>query len=545
MKKKSGSLEARVIFIAITIIFISFLIIPMMFMLLKTVQGTDGSIFSNFINIFNKKGFGQSVINSVVVSLVSAIITTILAFFMAYTIHFTNLSNKIKGFIKKAVVLPMLLPTITYGFAIIYSFGKQGLITKIFGMQFFDIYGFQGLLLGYIVYTLPISFLLIHNTMGYIDKKFLIVSRVMGDTTKKTFWMTIIRPLLGTFVASLVQCFTLAFTDYGIPAAIGGEYQVVASTLYNEMLGSIPNFNQGAVVALVMLIPSIISISLIRYIEKYNIRYDKVSKVESKKNKVRDVLCLLYSSTILITIFAIFAVIFVVAFVKGWPYDTSFTLDNFKNVFGDPTLIGVYKNSLLLAGFSALFGTLLAYGGALVTTRSKLPAIYKRIIEGFALITNTIPGMVIGIAYLLLFSGTSLQNTLLILIISNVIHFFSTPYLMMKNSLEKMNASFEVTAKLMGDSWFKTLIRVITPNAKNTLIEVFSYYFVNAMVTVSAVIFLAGAMTMVITTKIKELQHFANFSEIFVLSILILVTNVIAKAIFRAIEIYNEKRIKA
>ena len=82
---------------------------------------------------------------------------------------------------------------------------------------------------------------------------------------------------------------------------------------------------------------------------------------------------------------------------------------------------------------------------------------------------------------------------------------------MMKGGLEKLNASWETTARLMGDSWLKTVVRIITPNAFSTLVEVFSYYFVNAMVTVSAVIFIAGARTMVITAKIKELQHFADY----------------------------------
>ena len=85
---------------------------------------------------------------------------------------------------------------------------------------------------------------------------------------------------------------------------------------------------------------------------------------------------------------------------------------------------------------------------------------------------------------------------------------------------------------LMGDSWSKTILRVVTPNAMSTILEVFSYYFVNAMVTVSAVAFLAGARTMmVLTTKIKELQYYNKFNEVFVLSLLILVTNLVAKAI--------------
>ena len=113
---------------------------------------------------------------------------------------------------------------------------------------------------------------------------------------------------------------------------------------------------------------------------------------------------------------------------------------------------------------------------------------------------------------------------------------------MMKNSLSKMCASWETTAMLMGDNWFKTIIRVVTPNAKFTIMEVFSYYFINAMVTISAVIFIVGARTMVITTKIKELQHYAKFDDIFTLSLLILATNLIVKGIFAFISKNQEKK---
>ena len=187
---------------------------------------------------------------------------------------------------------------------------------------------------------------------------------------------------------------------------------------------------------------------------------------------------------------------------------------------------------MFVAAATAALGTIAAYGSALVTARSRISQKAKDIIEGIALVTNTIPGMVLGLAFLFLFSGTSLQNTFLLIIICNVVHFFSTPYLMMKSSLGKMNASWETTAMLMGDSWAKTILRIVTPNALSTIIEVFSYYFINAMVTISAVIFIAGARTMVITTKIKELQYYNKFNEVFVLSLLILATNVIGKFAF-------------
>ena len=527
--------EIKVIFILLAVFFLAFLALPMIMVLARsfTADGEAGITFSNYMEVLAGKGFLQALGNSLLISVCSALVTTVLAFILAYTIHYTNVGRRYKKLVEKAAVLPMLLPTITYGFAIIYSFGNEGLLTKLFGRKLFDIYGFNGLLLGYVIYTLPISFMLLHNAMGYIDKRFMIVSRLMGDSPLQTFRMTILTPLLGTLAASFIQTFFLCFTDFGIPASVGGRFEVIASVLYTEMLGSVPDFGNGAVVALVMIIPSIVSITVLHILEKYNVRYNKISPIELKKGRKRDAAFAVLSALILLGVFSVFAVMFVVPFVDEWPYRISFTMEHVRAVFEDNTLLGVYTNSLMVAVITALAGTLLSYGAALVTARSTVSGMLKSVIESIALVTNTIPGMVIGLAYLFAFTGTSLQNTFAILIICNIVHFFSTPYLMMKNSLSKMNASWETTAMLMGDNWMKTIVRVVTPNALSTLLEVFSYYFVNAMVTVSAVIFLAGARTMVITTKIKELQYFNKYNEIFVLSLLILATNLIGRELFR------------
>ena len=530
MKKRN--IEVKIIWVLILAMFAMFLVYPLGLLLTKSFETESGVGIANYLEIFQTNGFLQALGNSFLIAALSALVATIFAFAMAYTVNYTRLPKGYKRAVKALAVLPMLLPTITYGFAIIYSFGKQGLFTRMFGRQFFDIYGPAGLLIGYVIYTMPISFMLLNNTMGYIDKKYMVVSRVMGDSALRTFLETVARPLVGTLAVSFIQCFFLCFTDFGIPASVGGKFEVVASILYNQMLGSVPDFQNGAVVAMLMLMPSIISILIIAWLEKYNVRYMKISQIELEKNLVRDGGLAAATTVMILAVLSIFSVIIIVPFVKGWPYDMRFTLEHVQSVFADQGLTMVYKNSLYVAILTALFGTLMAYGAALVTARSEISGRAKGIIEGIASVTNTIPGMVLGIAFMLGFTGTSLQNTFLIMIVCNLVHFFATPYMMMKNSLSKMNGSWEKTARLMGDSWVKTLIRVITPNALSSLLEVFGYYFINAMVTVSAVIFLAGARTMVITTKIKELQHFAKFNEIFVLSLLILITNGIAKLVF-------------
>lgn len=61
-----------------------------------------------------------------------------LAFLLAYTVNCTNVPKGLKKAVTLLTQMPMLLPTITYGFAIIYSFGRQGLLTELLGFQPFD-----------------------------------------------------------------------------------------------------------------------------------------------------------------------------------------------------------------------------------------------------------------------------------------------------------------------------------------------------------------------------------------------------------------------
>ena len=102
---------------------------------------------------------------------------------------------------------------------------------------------------------------------------------------------------------------------------------------------------------------------------------------------------------------------------------------------------------------------------------------------------------------------------------------------MAKEALQKMNLNWENTAKLMGDSWLKTVWRILIPNSRVTIIDIFAYYFFNSMVTISAVIFLTSANTMVITAKLKELQHFGRFNDIFMLSLFLLIINLIMQGL--------------
>lgn len=201
----------------------------MLIILAQSLSDGGGLTLDVYKSLIMVDGVGKIFIDSILVSALSAIITTILAFLISYTINYTNLSKRLKKLISTLVMIPMLLPTITYGFAIIYTYGRQGLATQIFGRRIIDVYSMQGLIFGFVIYILPISFMLINNAMKYIDKKYITVSRLLGDNKSKMFLTTVLRPLTANLAISFIQSFTLSFTDYGILASIAGNIELIST----------------------------------------------------------------------------------------------------------------------------------------------------------------------------------------------------------------------------------------------------------------------------------------------------------------------------
>ncbi len=534
--------ELKLSFLLCALFLALILAYPLFSILRLAFIGEQGFTLSYITDALTRDSFYTAFLNSFKVSALVALLATAIGFFAAYGLSFCAFKNKTRSLIEVVLLLPLFLPSITYGFAVIYSFGRQGLITRAIGQLPFSIYGFAGLVIAGVIYTLPPAFMIMQNSFAYVDRNFVTVSKVMGDGLLRQFYQTALRPTLGSLVSAFILAFFLNFTDFGIPTSIAGRYDVIATRLYATMMGAVPDFNNGSVIALSMLIPSIISVVILRRCSRLNFRYNKISKEPPAPNRLRDTCFGTFYALLSLLLIGVFAIIFIVPFVKSWPYQAYFTLDTIRRVFAENDIAGTYINSLGVAAASALCGTALCYLAGMVNARSKLPGWCKALMDIFAMVTNIVPGMVLGVGFLFAFSGTALANTFAILVLANVVHFFTTPYLMAQQAFSKMNAGFETTAALMGDTWFQTLRRVVIPNSFGTILQMFSYLFVNSMVTISAIVFLVGAYTQVTTSKIKELQYFEKFDAIFTLSVLIFITNVAVKLLIDGYGAYQRHR---
>lgn len=510
-----------------------FLIRPFIFL--------DGALtLYHYKDILTNPEITNALFNSLKVSSTAAMVTTILAFFMSYTLHMTRASTWTHSYIKNMTLLPMFVPTITYGFILMYLFGNEGILSNILSELPFTIYGKNGLFIGYIIYTLPAAYLIISNAFNYIDHRFYYISSLMKDGKMRRFYHTLLRPLFIPIGNAFILSFILSFTDFGIPASIGADYNVISITLYQMILGSIPKFAEGAVIAMLMLIPAIIGFIFLTIIEKWNVQQRAISHKNLPLRKWHDRFVNVCAITIATVILLIFLVMFIVPFTQDYPYQLDFTLTHIISVINDEILLDVYIQSLFVAIATAFFGTLISFASALITVRTKVKG--KQSLNIMSLITNTVPGMILGLSYLLLFQNSSIKGTFLIVIISIIVHYFTTPYVMAKGALEKLDQSWDVTSSLLQDQWYETIFKIILPNMKTTIIEMMNYYFINAMVTISGVIFLVSTSTQLVSTEINQLQHFNRFTDIFILSILILITNVCIRSISSCWLKYRERR---
>lgn len=249
-KKRIKNAELWAILVLVCLLFLIFLGIPVIRLFAKSFWTGTSVTAEYYTSVLTQQNFLRVLGNSFAVSAAAAVASVVIAFVMAYAIHHTNLPGWSKRLLQAMATLPMFLPTITYGFAIIYSFGKQGLLTKLFDRQIYNIYGFGGLLVGYVIYTIPVAFLLIHNTMGYIDKKTLIVSK------------TILRVVTPNAASSLIEVFSYYFISAMVTISalvfIAGARTMVLMTKIKQ-LQYINKYNEVFVLSLLILVTNLVA----------------------------------------------------------------------------------------------------------------------------------------------------------------------------------------------------------------------------------------------------------------------------------------------
>lgn len=367
---------------------------------------------------------------------------------------------------------------------------------------------------------------MIMNILKFEDAAPYEAATVLGIPKWRQF-LSITLPYVGKPMISVIfSVFTLSFTDYGVPLMVGGKFKTLPMVLYQEVIGQL-NFDKGCVYGSILLIPAVLAF-LLDLANKNESNGAFVTKpFDIAPNRFRD-----RGALVCTTALAMFSVLpilsfVVLAFVKKYPTDMSFTLEHISDTFRMRG--GIYlMNSVGIALCVAVIGVVVAILMAYITARTDLRGV--RALHLIAMATGAIPGVVLGLAYVLFFKGSPIYGTLAILIVANTVHFFSSPYLMMYNAFSKVNENLESVAATLGIGRVRLLKDILLPRCRDTVGEMFSYFFVNSMMTISAVAFLAAARTKPIALMINQFEAQGQMEAAAVVSLMILVVNITVKA---------------
>lgn len=475
--------------------------------------------------VLSTSSFGAAVFNSVVSAAIGMAVSVALALTAALCLARSNVRHREAWTV--ALTLPMLIPSIAHGMGLVYLFGSNGIVTNFFGTSW-SIYGMQGIVLGSLLYSFPPSFLMLYDTLRYEDCSVYDAADVMGVPRRSQFCRITLPFLAKPLISAMFASFTLIITDYGVPIMVGGKCTTLSVLMYQEVIGRL-NFDAGIAIGVVLLVPAIAAfIADLLTSGEGRLGFSAHPK-RIGDNLGRDVASHAFLATLVLFLASPLVTFAIIAFVVKYPIDMTFTLANIDRamVFGMASYLG---NSIIVAVAVSVIGSALSWLAAYVSTRT--PGTFGRALHLICITTMAIPGLVLGLSYMLLFKGSVIYGTIGILILVNLVHFFASPYLMARNALGKLNSSLESVGQTLGIPRSRMILDVLLPQTRETVVEMAGYYFVNCMVTISAVAFLANVSHMPLALLISDFDTQMLVECAALVSIVIFVTNVLAKALF-------------
>ncbi len=529
VNKNKGYFSLKYLLVAYLLISV---VLPIIY-LFSSIRG------KNISEVLSSAQFVPMLKNSVVTTVIATVISIVLSFFLAWLLNRSNI--KFKSIFVVLFTLPMLIPSISHGMGLVFLFGDNGIVTNLLGLNI-GLYGYKGIVMGSVLYSFPVSFLMFNDSFQYEDYTIYEAAKCLGMSKFRQFISITLPSMRRTIVSAILAVFTMIFTDYGVSLMTGGTDMTLPVFMYREVIGMM-NFSGGAVIGVILLLPAMIAFIMDLKNSGINASGSTVTKAYLiEENKTRDILVyIIFAVVIFLLCLPIFAFV-LLSFVKQYPVDMSLSFENAKKLLSSG--IGQYfVNSVAIALLTSLLGTCLSYFSAYITARSQ-KSVPNGMLHFISMLSLAVPGIVLGLSYVLTFKNVPIYGTIFILVVVNIAHFFSSPYLLAYNSLSKFNPNLEDVADTLGINRMKLLFSVYIPGTKATIVEMYSYFFVNAMITISAVSFLMNFRTMPLSLMIPQLESQSFIEGTAMVSLLILIINLVEKGIAFAVKKVAEKEEK-
>ncbi|WP_084301920.1 ABC transporter permease subunit [Desulfonatronovibrio hydrogenovorans] len=484
---------------------IVFVLYPLIHILGRSFQTPDGIGLSNYFSVLGNQRFLGLVYNSFEVTLVTTGLTVILAFIFAFAIQRTNVP--IKNLFRLIALIPLFAPSLVQAQGLLLLLGRNGLINRTLGTEF-SIYGYWGIVISSVLYVFPYAFLIFSASLAMADNRLYESSRILGAGPWRTFMTVTLPSARFALMASTFVVFTLVITDFGNPMVIGGDYNVLATEVYNQVIGQ-ANFELGTVIGMVLLVPVALAVAVEKFFYKNNQHQlsDHAKPMVILPHKLRDTVFTFYSGLICLCILAVVGIVIFASFTHLWPYRMDFSLRHYA--FDVQNGIQPLWNSIYVGLMAAGIGVVAAGLGAYVTERFK--TFLDSPLYFLCIVPAAVPGMVLGLGYILAFNNPSnpvhaIYGSLLLIAICNVYYYHAQGFLIASTSMKQISSTYDEASATLGGTFIRTIRKITLPIMWPTLVGVAVFFFMRSMVTLSAVIFLITPSSQVAAVSVLLLE---------------------------------------
>jgi iron(III) transport system permease protein len=529
-----------------------FLALPLATILGKSLESADGAFvgLANFSSYLATPSLRQSLWNSVWVSAVVTLVTVPLAFGFAYGLARSCMPAK--GLYRTLTLVPLLAPSLLSALSLIYWFGNQGAalgVLKALGFQ--SIYGAPGVVLAECFAVFPHALMILIAALSLADARLYEAADALGTATRRKFFtITLPGAKYGLISAALVS-FTLVMTDFGIPKVIGGNFNMLATDVFKLVIGQ-QDFQRGAVVGLLLLTPAVLTFVVDWFVQRKQTAMLSARAVPLRPKPARgfDAAMTAYCTLIAALMLAMIGMAVFASFATYWPYNLAPSLKHYTMGFVDAEVGDAFVNSLELAAGTAVFGTAICFVGAYMLEKTRGAAPLRPVVRLLAMLPMAVPGLVLGLGYIFFFNLPTnplngLYHTLALLTICTIVHFYTTGHLTAVTALKALDAEFEAVSASLKVPFYKTFWRVTLPICTPALFDIARYFFINAMTTISAVVFLYSPDTKLASVTILNLDEAGDAGPAAACAVLIAVASTIASLLFMGFGRWIERSTQA
>jgi iron(III) transport system permease protein len=543
---------AHVALLVVALVLAAFLALPLLTILMQAVQGKDGQFvgLANFIDYAQSPSLLQSLWNSLWVSAVVTAVAVPLAFGFAYAL--TRSCMRLKPLFRGITLIPLLAPSLLSAISLIYWFGNQGVLKGwMNGIGIAEIYGAPGIVVAECFAVFPHALMILITALSLSDARLYEAADAMGTTAQRKFFtITLPGAKYGLISAALVT-FTLVITDFGIPKVIGGSFNVLATDVFKLVIGQ-QDFSKGAVVAILLLAPALLTYAVDNYVSHRQTAMLTARAVpyRPKRSPRYDAAMTLYCSAIAFLVLAMLGMAIFASFASFWPYNLSPSLRHYVMGLVDAEVGVAFVNSLKVAAGTAVCGTALVFCGAYLLEKTKGMDGLRAIVRLLAMLPMAVPGLVLGLGYIFFFNAPDnplnfLYHSLALLTICTIVHFYTTGHLTAMTALKSLDGEFEAVSASLKVPFFRTFWRVTLPICTPALVDIARYFFINAMTTISAVVFLYAPETKVASIAILNLDEAGETGAAAAMAILIFAASALATLLFMTVAWWLDRRTQA